>query len=493
MPEYKCSIKKQYALIFGILIAGIICILCIVNALILSRFYLHHKQKMIASAYNKINSYAREDTLSSDDFKKTFRRTASMNNLDIIILNSDMDVVIATTQDPSRLSERLIEYIFKGPETVDVLAENSGYQIIRTKDSMMNMEFIELWGMLANGDAISMRSPVESIRESAQIANRLMITVGLIGILIGIIVMFVASGKLTKPIMELVNISERMTHLDFQAKYEGGCNNEIDLLGIHINQLSGALERTITDLQSANAQLQKDIDLKTQIEERRKEFVANVSHELKTPIALIQGYSEGLKDCVNDDAESRDYYCDVIIDEASKMNKMVKNLLELDKIESGINDGEIVDFDINELIANCVASMDILCKQEGIKVTFPEGEIMKVRADEFKIEQILNNYLSNAIHYASGEKIINITCQKEDDNVRVGVFNTGEQIPEEYIDRLWTKFYKVDKARTRTYGGSGIGLSIVKAIMDSMGKDYGVTNREDGVEFWFEVEAVEDV
>ena len=490
MPEVKGSIKRQYAKIFGILIAGIICISCLVNALLLSSFYLDHKKKMLISAYDRIDAAAEEDMLSSDSFTTTFRRIAAVDNLNIIILDSDMQVVAATGQDSGRLSKRLIDYIFKGPESENILEENERYQIIRTRDPGMNMEFIELWGILSTGEAISMRSPVESLRESAKIANRLMLILGAVGILSGIIIVIFASKRLTKPIMELVDISERMTHLDFQAKYDGGCNNEIDLLGNHINQLSGALENTITDLKNANEQLKKDIDLKIRIEERRKEFIANVSHELKTPIALIQGYAEGLKDCVNDDEESRDFYCDVIMDEADKMNKLVRNLLELDNLENDDGDGETVVFDIAEVITNCVSSMDIMCKQDDIKVIFPTDETIQVRADEFKIEQIINNYLSNAIHYAKGDKIIKITALREGENVRVSVYNPGDPIPEESMDRLWSKFYKVDKARTRAYGGSGIGLSIVKAIMDSMGKNYGVYNLDDGVVFWFEVEAV---
>ena len=130
-----------------------------------------------------------------------------------------------------------------------------------------------------------------------------------------------------------------MTELDFEAKYQPGrrYHNEVDELGEYMNVMSTTLEHTISELKSANNQLQIDIDKKTQIDEMRKEFLSNVSHELKTPLALIQGYAEGLKECINDDAESREFYCDVIMDEASKMNQMVKNLLTLNQLEFGSN------------------------------------------------------------------------------------------------------------------------------------------------------------
>ena len=214
----------------------------------------------------------------------------------------------------------------------------------------------------------------------------------------------------------------------------------------------------------------------------------NVSHELKTPLALIQGYAEGLKECINDDAQSRDFYCEVIMDEADKMNQMVKKLLTLNQLESGNETITMERFDVTELIRGVLHSVDILIGQSGITVTECPAEPIYVWADEFMTEEVVTNYLSNAIHYAGGKKEISIRCREQEKNVRIRVFNTGDPIPEEDIDKIWSKFYKVDKARTREYGGSGIGLSIVKAIMDSFHQQCGVINHEDGVEFWFELE-----
>ena len=220
----------------------------------------------------------------------------------------------------------------------------------------------------------------------------------------------------------------------------------------------------------------------------RKEFIANVSHELKTPIALIQGYAEGLQEGMGEDKESRDYYCDVIVDEANKMNKMVKQLLTLSSLESG-NDRTVMErFDLTELIQGVISSAQILAQQKGIEVVFDVSEPVFVWADEFKIEEVITNYLSNAINHADGEKKVVIRMEQEEKDVRVSVFNTGTPIPEDALPNLWTKFYKVDKARTREYGGSGIGLSIVKAIMDAHHQSCGVQNWQNGVEFWFTVD-----
>ena len=211
---------------------------------------------------------------------------------------------------------------------------------------------------------------------------------------------------------------------------------------------------------------------------------------MKTPIALIQGYAEGLKEGISEDPESRAFYCDVIIDEATKMNKLVKNLLTLNQLEVGEEEVSLERFDVMELIRGIVQSCDILVQQKGADVRMNDGEAVYVWADEWKVEQVFRNYFSNALNHLEGDKVIDIrvVVNEETATARISVFNTGKQIPEEDIDQIWNKFYKVDKARTREYGGNGIGLSIVKAIMESLKKGYGVKNYNNGVEFWFELD-----
>ena len=276
-----------------------------------------------------------------------------------------------------------------------------------------------------------------------------------------------------------------MSDLDFDARYQSRAVNEIDVLGDNFNKMSRKLESTISELKSANNKLQKDIEDKIKIDEMRKEFLDNVSHELKTPIALIQGYAEGLNENISDDPESREFYCEVIMDEASKMNKLVKNLLTLNQLESGKDAPVMERFDIVSLIRGVLGSMHIMIEQKEATVIFEETEPVYVWADEFKIEEVVTNYTSNALNHLDGERKVEIKVLQEEDCVKVTVFNTGTPIPEEDIPNLWNKFYKVDKARTREYGGSGIGLSIVKAIIESMNQKYGVCNYDNGVEFWF--------
>ena len=370
-----------------------------------------------------------------------------------------------------------------------ILKQTEDGTIWQVHDRFAGMEYVECWGQYENGYYYLIRSPLESIKESAAISNNFYLFVGVVIILISGLLILLITNRITRPISELTRLSEKMSNLDFEARYESHAGNEIDVLGDNFNKMSRKLENTISELKSANNKLQKDIEDKIKIDEMRKEFLDNVSHELKTPIALIQGYAEGLNENISDDPESRAFYCEVIMDEASKMNKLVKNLLTLNQLESGKDAPMMERFDIVSLILGVLQSMHILIEQKEATVIFEAQDPVYVWADEFKTEEVVTNYTSNALNHLDGERKVEIKILQEADCVKVTVFNTGTPIPEEDLPNLWNKFYKVDKARTREYGGSGIGLSIVKAIVEGMNQKYGVCNFDNGVEFWFTLDS----
>ena len=312
--------------------------------------------------------------------------------------------------------------------------------------------------------------------------------IGILGAAAGLLLAYVISGRATRPITELTMISDRMKDLDFEVKYTPHTGNELDVLGSNINELSETLEETIGRLKSANNELMKDIAKKEEIDAQRREFLSNVSHELKTPIALIRGYAEGLIEGVSDDEEGRKAYCEVIVDESERMNRLVQQLIKLNRIEFGNEQPAVERFDINLLIQDYLRSADILLKHAGAEVRSDISGELFVWGDEFLAEEVMQNYISNAIQHLDGERVIEVKTEDLDETVRVSVFNTGKPIPEESIDQIWEKFYKVDKARTRAYGGSGIGLSIVKAIQEQQNLGYGVMNYNNGVAFWFELD-----
>ena len=391
--------------------------------------------------------------------------------------------------DKNMLKNQMMGYFLNQAQKESrTLDSTDVYQINQSWDPWNQSYYVDMWGSLDDGSQFLLRSPVESMRESASISNRFLLYIGSVLIVVSILLIWYFSKRITDPIRELARLSDRMADLDFDAKYTSGGSNEIGELGENFNRMSEKLESTISELKKANNSLQKDIEQKDKLEKMRNEFLGNVSHELKTPIALIQGYAEGLKEGVNEDAESREFYCDVIMDEASKMNQMVKNLLTLNQLEFGDEDIVFERFNLTALVKGVLQSMEIMADQAGAKIMLHTEEDIYAWADEFKVEQVVRNYVSNACHHVSGDMVIEVKMVQKDGKVRVSVFNTGNSIPEADAPHIWDKFYKVDKAHTREYGGNGIGLSIVKAIMKSFNQEYGVKNYDNGVEFWFELD-----
>ena len=486
----KHSIKRQMAACFiGVMAATLIC--CwLVNRFFLEDYYVKNKQHVIFNAYKVLNSGVSQGRLEEGDFITELDQICVTDNISLFVMDTSGNPRLYSNRDYKTLQRKLYAYIFEIeiPETARVLVQGDGFAIRESTDYLTQADYLEIIGTLDSGEPFIMRTAVESIRESAELSSRFFAYIGGAGILVSSLLIWWLSRRLSRPMLELAELSQRMADLDFNAKFTSRQDNEIGFLGKHMNQLSETLERTISELKTSNNELQKDIERKTQIDEMRKDFLSNVSHELKTPIALIQGYAEGLKECINDDPESRDFYCEVIMDEAGKMNAMVKNLLSLNQLEFGNDVTAMERFDLVDLVKNVLHSVGILLEQKGIQLIFQAEEPVYVWADEFKVEQVVTNYISNAINHCEQERIIEVKLQKKEDSVRMSVFNTGSPIPEGELDKIWIKFYKVDKARTREYGGSGIGLSIVKAVMESMNKDYGVKNYDNGVEFWFEVD-----
>lgn len=487
----KYSMKKQFAYIFIGLMAGTILLCWFINNTFLEKYYIQNKQHALLRAYRQIEEANRSGNIASEAFDIELQKVSSKYNISVLLLDANSKTLMTTSNNPDLLAKQLLEHIFLGVQGKDkILLESETYVIQNTMDERTHTEYIEMWGMLENGNLFLLRTALEGIRESVGIANRFLAYVGFFSVLLGAVFISFVAKKVTEPIMELAAISEKMTNLEFEAKYTGKSKNEVALLGHHINQLSETLEKTISELKTANYELQQDIEKKKQIDEMRKEFLSNVSHELKTPIALIQGYAEGLAEGIHEDEESKNFYCEVIMDEASKMNEMVKKLMTLNQLESGNEVVQLERFNLIDLIRNTIQSTEILMKQNQIMVQMPDIASVYVWADEFQIEEVFRNYFVNAINHAMEEKIIRVKIEEKEKTVRVSVFNSGKPIPEEAIPFIWDKFYKVDKARTREYGGSGVGLSIVKAIMESMKQEYGVCNYSDGVEFWFELPTV---
>jgi len=398
--------------------------------------------------------------------------------------------IFSTVNDKSQMMNSMSKIIDAINKTPGEVKNNPGeYTIMRNYDTLMNADYYDLIGRLENGYIVVIRTPIAQIENFISLVNEVFNSIAIALIILGSTCILFISNLFSIPIKVLNNNAKKMANLDFSVKAPVVTKDELGELAISMNTLSERLEKTISELKAANIELSKDIERKTHIDEMRREFLSHVSHELKTPIALIQGYAEGLMDNMCDDEESRNFYTEVIIDEATKMNTMVKRLLTLNEIEFGGVKLNIECFELVGFIKEIISAKSILLNESQAQIVFEEDTPLYVWADEYMIEEVVTNYLTNAIHYVKPNGIIKIYFEKYNGVVRVNVYNQGDNIPEQDINKVFDKFYKADKARTREYGGNGIGLSIVAATMTAHGKYYGVYNVNDGVVFYFDLDA----
>lgn len=434
------SIKRQIIIVLSLIMALTVAACFLLNSFFLEKFYTKSKINALKSVYYTMEKAASEDSVDSSEYDDYLRNISATHNVSIAIITSLFSPVkIYSVESREVLMREIRNNVFGTIYPHKIYEAENDYVLIEIKDATLMSDYLEMLGKLPDGSFFLLRTPMEAIRISAGVASKF--------------VYFTAGLMLVICTLAIIVLSK------------------------------------LFKLKSKNDELLKENELRAQVDDMRKEFISNVSHELKTPIALIQGYAEGLKEGIADDSE-KDYYCDVIGDEASKMNTMVKKLLTLNQLESGKDFLSKEWFDIKDLINNYLDSLSILFKQNDISVSTKGVFSCEVFADEFKIEEVFENYITNAVNHCASDtkKRIDVTLQKSENIVKVIVFNTGEKIPEDSISHLFEKFYKVDKARSREYGGSGVGLSIVKAIMEAHNREYGVYNGEEGVFFFFTLE-----
>lgn len=493
----KHSIRLKLSILIMALMAGLVVFGCVFNAVFLEKYYIRQQQKALLQAFDRIKNVITDEDINQEELGQVMYDISTAQNMTALIVDSNFEKVYSLKADSDKTKRWLQDYYFSlSPKESKIISQSNNYVIQTSYNIYDEKSYLEIIG---NDDNymynIIIQVPLDSISKNVGISNRFYIIVGVVGMVVGGIIAFFAAGKFTKPIKQLSLTAESMAQMNFDVKYESHDKGEIGMLGNSINKMSDNLEHYISDLKAANIELKKDIDKREEIDNMRKDFISNVSHELKTPIALIQGYAEGLRDGVSDDPESMQFYCDVIVDEAAKMNNMVKQLLTLNQLESGNDPLTIERFDIAKHIGEIVKTNQIRVQQKNAALIYEYSEPVYVWADQFKIEEVITNYISNAINHVDSvdEEAAYIKVGLEysgadNKKVCVHVFNTGRPIPEKDIDKIWDKFYKVDKARTRQYGGSGVGLSIVKAIMNSHGQSCGAENKDNGVDFWFELD-----
>ena len=488
------SVRSRLTVTFIGLIAVILAVIWGVNKWYLEDFYVTKKVQALNAMYtaidaqiaeNKDNGITIEEAMERDrdangnitegNLQRLIRNFSDSANVSVLIIDNSTEdaTVYSTSRDTKFLKDRVDRYIFGWAKAkYTILEENEQYKIQKTYDPQRESMYLESWGFFTdNSTAFIMSAPLSSVGESVRLANQFLLYVGIIAAAIGGLVIYLTARQISKPIYRLSNLSERMSNLDFEAKYEPEKHEmeEIQVLGNSMNTLSERLEETISELKSANNQLTKDIEEKTKIDEMRKEFIANVSHELKTPIAAIMMSLNLLEDkrvgALNDEQEQLSRS---IKENSERLLSITGELLNMTQVEAGKLQLMPKITKPIELIEYAIKANQVQADKFNIQieVEYPEEKIGKLFVDSEKIAWVLTNLLSNAIRYSKENGRVIIGARQDGNIIELYVQDFGKGIDPRYHQSIFDRYFRVPGTKVQ---GSGLGLSISKDFVEAHG------------------------
>ncbi len=308
---------------------------------------------------------------------------------------------------------------------------------------------------------------LEPISSTVSLLKRqLILTIGIV-LLVAFLIAYTISKKISRPIEKITNISKKMSSGNYDVKFDTGTDiNEIKELEITLNKMSEELSKT---------------------ENLRREFLANVSHDLKTPLTLIKANAEMVRDLNYNNKEKREKSLNTVTSEVDRLNLLVEDILDLSKMQSNADDLDLEEFNISEVIRTIVERFNVLCERDGYSIECDLFDF-NITADKKKIEQVIYNLITNAMNYTGDDRKVFIKMKNDDKKVKIEIIDTGAGINEEDLEHIWDKYYKADKKYKRVTYGTGLGLSIVKNILNLHNFEYGVeSEKSKGTIFYFYV------
>ncbi|GAA0740475.1 HAMP domain-containing sensor histidine kinase [Clostridium oceanicum] len=496
--KYKKSILKQLFIVTSLVFALFIIIALIGQTVFFKSFYIREKKHEVSKIAEKFKAqYVKEkENLNLENLIEKYEEDS---NAKIVILdkkgNIKMDLNSLKDKKFEKrnffLIHKIINNFYMKFGNLELNEYDKNPVIYTIKDLEPDKSsVVSAIVVKEKKEIVFVFTSLSPVDESVAVIKKMYLSFSIIAMTLVIILSFLYSKMISKPLLKINKVATKMSKLDFSEKCEVKSENELGNLASSLNFLSYNLKKSLDSLKAANLKLEEDIEKERKVERMRKEFIAAASHELKTPISLIEGYAEGIKDKVFDE-EDTEYYIDIIIDESKRMGDLVYDMLDLSKIETDNFKLYKEEFFIDELINRCNNKFRGVMIEKNIKVNCKLFKNTKVYGDWNRIDQVITNILTNAIRHIDSRNIINIRMRKLNGFVRVEIENSGKHIEKEEIDKIWDKFYKIDKSRNRQLGGSGIGLAIVKNIID-LHKGYcGAENTEIGVKFYFDLSVIE--
>ncbi|MCM1370493.1 MAG: HAMP domain-containing histidine kinase [Clostridium sp.] len=466
MKHKKSYLRTKIWLYLIALSVSILIFLWLFQIFFLGAYYSYYKNREVLHAIDEI-----KEKYDDFDFKEKLDDISKNNEVCIEIVRNNSVEYLSALYNKGCIGAEKSQYIdtFKN-KFISSNLEEGKYTLTNSRFKNKTI----LYAVKLDENTFSFISASLEPMETAIIVfkNQFFFETILV-IILSLLVSYFVSKRISKPITKMNVEAKKLASGDYKVDFN------IDDSIIEINELSQTLEYTKNQL--------------SKIEDTRRELLANISHDLKTPLTMIKAYAEMIRDLTIDNKEKSIKNLNIIIEETDRLNVLVNDIMDLSSIRSGTQKLVITEFDINELIKTIIKRFNIMIEQENyiFKINLLKNSI-KVLGDIKRIEQVIYNLINNAINYTGNDKTIIINLIDNKDYVRVEIKDTGNGIDESELQNIWEKYYKIDKTHSRVQVGSGIGLSIVKNILINHGYNYGVkTNKEKGTTFYFDLKKVE--
>jgi len=458
------SIRKKFAMLLVVLILSVILLGVLFNTFFLEGFYVLQNKSLLIDVARQAEDLYRKGLSSTGDELSALDRSESVS---IYFLNDRLEILYSSSNqnqlaDHNKLPREIETQISQREKTPFFGTTEKG------DSEAPNIVYAKAIG--ENSFLVLVKS-IKVIRESVIIANRFYAIAGLVSLFIGMLAILPFSRIVTQPIIRMQAVTRSLSQLNFSQQVPVHGHDELSELAESINVMSDQLQQSITTLQ-------KDIV-------RHKQLVRDLSHELKAPLAVIKGYSEGLIHGLASSQDKQEQYMKTIVNECIRMDGLIQDMLYLSRLEAGTYQPNITVFSAKTFLESIIDRFAPQMQEKQCVGTLQCNPQITLNADEKLLDKAISNYLSNAVNHVHNHGSVAIVCNPINEHMEISVTNTGSPIPEEQMARIWDPFYICDTSRNRTTNGHGVGLAIVKSVAELHHAEVSCVNTEDGVQFVF--------
>lgn len=457
------SLKFKIWCYFAMFAIIIFCLLWFMQVIFLQSSYTIMKKSEIIKLADKI-----ESEYKKGNFVNTIDETAYKNSVNILLLDGKKNLIY-TSEMTGNITRTFRPDIIDVNELIDNMIESKNGKISYTTQLTKYKSQMFIYGTAIPNSNIYLvlMAPIDPIDSTTNVLQSQLVYITIISLIFSSIISIFISRKLAKPIVNIDEAAKKLAKGDYDVIFEKGDYTEIDNLVTTLNHTTTELSKT---------------------DKLRKELIANVSHDLRTPLTMIKAYAEMIKDLSGENKKKREEHLKVIIDESDRLTRLINDMMDLSKMQSGINEINKTEFNIVDTINHILKGFRVLHEKDGFEFLLNSPEEIKVNADETKIEQVLYNLIINAVNYSEENKKITINVLDEENKVKVEVVDNGCGISKDKLEYIWDRYYKSGEVHKTSKAGTGLGLSIVKNILEKHSGNYGVESIEGmGSKFWFEL------